>query len=541
MVMENAFGRSRLSERGKSDTKGVHVVEEVDVDIGGERQWLGVGDDYAYGLAYASRKEKSDGLEEAIEKELVKRGVDIRQPGLHGGDETLKADSGHLRDGQDNPCLDLPVPVRRLSQRPTSWWRGIYNRISQSGAEVDEKEDRPEQHHRRKSRYSKPIDPLLLDYDDAPPRSIFHARRENRTSQQLRDNDIGMSAYSPPLSYHEAPRYPPVHQAPIKKTLPSTPQDHSLGLPPTSNRSDTLLARVFPEDSPVITSTELGSSTTSQSTHTHLGVPHVRLTNNAPVIIVQGGDPNRSQAASPVLLQSRGPEVPAKYAPRALSPVRDTTTDFSLHPARESAGHIIVPPRQLHDTPNHPRASGGHRVDVSFDPMSLYTAEIHPSVIDQRSRYPPLERTSNHPQIASPESSSHRSGGVNHRESPRHSHPSSTSGNRRYQDVSAPPDPVSPFTVDSNRHHARHSFSPTNTLQLRIPSTAASPSRRSSHGYSPPNRIATSHINLPDDPSERFKALMQLTNSLPATEARPRRTRHSNSDAVNLRTPRTRS
>ena len=82
-VMENAFGRSRLSEREKNGaTKGVEVVEEVDVDIGGERQWLGVGDDYAYGLAYANRKERSDGLEEAIEKELVKRGVDIRKSGL---------------------------------------------------------------------------------------------------------------------------------------------------------------------------------------------------------------------------------------------------------------------------------------------------------------------------------------------------------------------------------------------------------------------------------------------------------------------------
>lgn len=82
-MMENAFGRSRLSEREKNGaTKGVEVVEEVDVDIGGERQWLGVGDDYAYGLAYASRKERSDGLGEAIEKELVKRGVDIRKSGL---------------------------------------------------------------------------------------------------------------------------------------------------------------------------------------------------------------------------------------------------------------------------------------------------------------------------------------------------------------------------------------------------------------------------------------------------------------------------
>lgn len=82
-VMENAFGRGRREKRN-NDTGVVVVMEEVDVDvdIGGERQWLGVGDDYAYGLGYASRKEKSDGLGEAIEKELGKRGVDIRDSGL---------------------------------------------------------------------------------------------------------------------------------------------------------------------------------------------------------------------------------------------------------------------------------------------------------------------------------------------------------------------------------------------------------------------------------------------------------------------------
>lgn len=478
---------------------------------------------------------------------------------VHGDDETLKAETGHLRDGQDNPRLDLPVPVRRRSQRPTSWWRGIYNRISQSGADVDEGDDRPERHHRRVSRYSKTIDPLLFDYDDAPPPPIFHTLRESRISQQFRDGDRGVGAHSPPVSYREVgASYPPVHiQAPIKKSLPSTPQDHSL-VPPL-NQTDTLFARVFPEGSHAVTSTELGSSATSQSTHIHLGVPHVRLTNNAPVVIVQGNDPSRSLAASPVSLQSKGQEVSAN-APRTSSPIRDTATDFSLNPVapslvdlpqrsirsshrRESAGHTVISPGQLHASANYPRAGGGHPFDVSFDPMSLYTAEIHPSVMDQDSRYPPLQRTSNHPQIAPPESSSHGPRGVNHHESPRLSHSSSNSGNRLYQRVSAPPNPVSSVpTVDSNRRRSRHSFSPANGLQLTIPSAAmSSPPRRSSQGYSPVNRIAASHIDLPDDPSERFKVLTQLTNSLPSTEARPRRTRRSNTDAVNVRTPRTQS
>lgn len=56
-------------------------VEEV-MHVGDERQWLGLGDEYAYGIGYHSRRlrEKSDGLEEQIEKELTARGY--RQRGM---------------------------------------------------------------------------------------------------------------------------------------------------------------------------------------------------------------------------------------------------------------------------------------------------------------------------------------------------------------------------------------------------------------------------------------------------------------------------
>jgi hypothetical protein len=90
-MMEDAFGRARLrhtgrecgSQREKRFGRAVEVrkVVDVDVDVGGERQWLGLGDDYAYGLGYASRREKSDGLGEAIEKELDRRGVRLRDVG----------------------------------------------------------------------------------------------------------------------------------------------------------------------------------------------------------------------------------------------------------------------------------------------------------------------------------------------------------------------------------------------------------------------------------------------------------------------------
>ena len=91
VMMEDALGRARLKNvgrerRGRGEKSSVRAVEvkkevEVDVDVGGERQWLGLGDDYAYGLKYAIRREKSVGLGEAIEKELDKRGVQLRDAG----------------------------------------------------------------------------------------------------------------------------------------------------------------------------------------------------------------------------------------------------------------------------------------------------------------------------------------------------------------------------------------------------------------------------------------------------------------------------
>lgn len=68
-----------VGEKGKDDSRGpIGVgmeVEEV-MHVGDERQWLGLGDQYAYGIGYHSRRlrEKSDGLEEQIEKELNTRG-----------------------------------------------------------------------------------------------------------------------------------------------------------------------------------------------------------------------------------------------------------------------------------------------------------------------------------------------------------------------------------------------------------------------------------------------------------------------------------
>lgn len=95
-VLEGVFGRTRIEMQGnpivaaiakskpadeEKAVLAVNVAVEEMVHVGEERQWLGVGDDYAYGLGYHSRRmrEKSDGLEEQIEKELAKRGYSRRR------------------------------------------------------------------------------------------------------------------------------------------------------------------------------------------------------------------------------------------------------------------------------------------------------------------------------------------------------------------------------------------------------------------------------------------------------------------------------
>ena len=83
LYLEGAFGKPRpsLLAQGKGNSRRengrveVEVAERVDVDVGGERQWLGLGDNYIYGLGYA-RREKSEGLEQQIMKELQRRGFD---------------------------------------------------------------------------------------------------------------------------------------------------------------------------------------------------------------------------------------------------------------------------------------------------------------------------------------------------------------------------------------------------------------------------------------------------------------------------------
>ena len=62
-------------EAGRLDEVLVDVEREV--YLGSERQWLGIGDSHEYVLGSVTR-EKSEGFEDAVAKELCKRGYTLR-------------------------------------------------------------------------------------------------------------------------------------------------------------------------------------------------------------------------------------------------------------------------------------------------------------------------------------------------------------------------------------------------------------------------------------------------------------------------------
>lgn len=97
-----------VEERGGSLVNvSVNVEEQIHVDS--ERQWLGIGDDYIYGLSFA-RRERSAGLADQIDEELTHRG--------------FKDSIVHTPDKQ----IEEASPPVHGKQR--SWWQNVFRRLS---------------------------------------------------------------------------------------------------------------------------------------------------------------------------------------------------------------------------------------------------------------------------------------------------------------------------------------------------------------------------------------------------------------------------
>jgi hypothetical protein len=222
-VLEGVFGRSRIQAYGadvlaqdkqrlktEKDTLTVRMEVEETVHIGEERQWLGIGDDYGYGLGYHSRKcrEKSDGLEEQIEKELASRGY-TRHRELFLG---LPMNLSHLETESSNDRKQYnPIPttdhaqIRHHRDSGHSWWRRMYNRLSQSepledisphGANMSFAAEKlsPTEPRRvfkpRKVDTAVVLDPRQNQYEDPPPPSVIRSYKESRSRIQATEHGL---------------------------------------------------------------------------------------------------------------------------------------------------------------------------------------------------------------------------------------------------------------------------------------------------------------------------------------------------------------
>ncbi|KAI0674597.1 organic solute transporter Ostalpha-domain-containing protein [Trametes maxima] len=430
-ALEDLFGRSRIaihreanaSSSGKAKPsekepeEGVVVEVEREVHVNDERQWLGVGDDYVYGLGYQSkpRRERSDGLEEQIEKELVKRGYGSRSKRASGADYSpvvdaeAGAESGH-------------------QQRQTSWWKRMYNRLSQSGPD-------PETEHlppngppnsfpnplRRPSahRHSKDIPtragatPLMYDvqeddYNDPPPPSAIRTYRESKNKRggikrkqppaleppllSASFADIPSPLSSPDVGGTGVPttQYLPVSVQPpsLAQPAPTTPAPTpSVSTPGTESvQADSFLERAFAASVEPSSSVEVLSTgpSSSQSHHTHVKLgPHpyiatkMKALPRTPDVVgpaVTGPSSTPTPAALPALLP-RSPNARLSSIPSA-APVYPPTPLATSAPT--------VPALWVQDELRRPARSSHRRDSALFQsspspPSSVQSPQTSPS------------------------------------------------------------------------------------------------------------------------------------------------------------------
>ncbi|KAH9988048.1 organic solute transporter Ostalpha-domain-containing protein [Russula vinacea] len=211
-VLENVFDKSRPEKRRGGPRGANELVVQVDktievaVAVDGEQQWLGVGDDYGYGL---SRRERSEALVIQFEKELEKRGY---------GRSDL--------DPDDNLRRSLAH-----EHRHRSWKRRPYERIAQRDPTMKS----PmwvvvAEMQITSQRNSSNAEKSVRVYDDQPPPSILRTYRNNRTASQT----LPSGAKEP-----ELPQIKVMPGLPMVDRYPLSPVNANIA------RSDTVLARLF--------------------------------------------------------------------------------------------------------------------------------------------------------------------------------------------------------------------------------------------------------------------------------------------------------
>ncbi|KAI0695346.1 organic solute transporter Ostalpha-domain-containing protein [Cerioporus squamosus] len=354
-ALETVFGRSRYAivrEANVSDSKagasekmlGVTVEIEEEVRIGNERQWIGLGDDYIYGLGYQAKRqrERSEGLESQIEKELAMRGYTLR---------------GRLSSGGAYaPIVDAEAaPVSGHQRTQGSWWRRMYNRLSQPGPDADAEATaspaRRSSSRRRSKGHTAKLGavPLMADvqeddYNDPPPPSAIRTYRESRNNRQG-PRRKAPPTLDPPLlftSFGDVPSFqgssPDARNDASRLVGAPTLLTPPLASPSTqSMQADSFLDRAF------AASVEPGSSVdlltappSSQSHHTHvrLGAVPAIATSAKPQpqipVVVHPSMAGSSNGARPSTSPPSAPSSPPTAPP--ISPMVPPPATASASP-----------------------------------------------------------------------------------------------------------------------------------------------------------------------------------------------------------------
>ena len=354
-VHENAFGRSRpeiqrepLGEVKEVKEVGLKMDTTVDVAVDGEKQWLGIGDGYGYGL---SRRERSEALGIQFEKELAKRGYG-RFSECKASDTVLLIKQTPLPPLDPDPDVNLRGSHTH-EHRHRSWRRNPYERAAQS--DPDHEEPRASSSPKRKSRFQRNsrITPVRV-YDDHPPASILRTYRNSRTASQT----LPSGAKDP--------------QLPQSTDLPGLPRQDRYPLLPNISRSDTVLARLFSLRSDG-GHTSLSGSVVPPTSPSHHHLPF----NAAPIVLSQNVDAGR-----PVEVTTRhhgSPnmnDVQESRAEPAVLPISPLPVHWrQVQPDRSTPEFPpLLPPRD-------PRRSLHRRELANFQPsLVVASAPIMPAV-----------------------------------------------------------------------------------------------------------------------------------------------------------------
>lgn len=318
-VLENAFDKSHAEigrgHPGEAKEPVLEVDKAVEVAVDGERQWLGVGDDYGYRL---SRSERREALGIQFEKDLQKRGYgrsgECKAPHILPITNTL-----WLLDPDLGANLDHGYAHERRRQ---SWWQCAYGHVSQ-GHSRHEEPGASASSPKRKSRSrptSRDAEQSVRVYDDQPPPSILRTYRDNRTASQ----ELPSGAMAPQI-----PR------SAMFQDLPGSPVQDQYPVPPVNevmSRADTVLDRLFssnqsPRSDGGHTSLSGGISVVPSSPQSHR--PHLPF-NATPVVLPQSVDAGR-----PVEVAMRHPGSPNTINAQGLR-AEPTTLPISPPPVQRS-------------------------------------------------------------------------------------------------------------------------------------------------------------------------------------------------------------